>query len=169
MKVNEAQGSTCKCKFCDRPVREEDREMTERLSQGGAVRLCTLDGQTIAFGRISVGFNNVHWDEALGCYGLSIVVKVTQPIVLYMNDGTLAGMTRKAKPSEALCIKTLQQLCKAHRRKGVLLNGNWRPMTRFETVKAVIVYVDDKGKIVENEEWARFEVGPYVDSTAQRI
>jgi hypothetical protein len=142
--------------------------MTQRLGQGGAVRLCTLDGQTIAFGRISVGFNNVHWDESLGCYGLSIVMKVTQPIVLYENDNTLMGLTGKQNPTQAQCIQALQKLCKVHRRKGLLLTGNWRPMTRFETVKAVIVYVDEKGKIVQDE-WARFEVGPYIDSTEQRI
>jgi hypothetical protein len=166
MKVNEAQGSTCKCKFCDRPIREEDKEMTERLSQGGVVRLCTLDGYTIAFGRISVGYNNVHWDEALGCYGLSLVVKVTQPVVMYENDRYPSD---RVKPNERKLIQRLQAICKAHKRKGVLLNGSWRPMTRFETVKAVIVYIDEKGKVVEGEEWARFEVGPYIDSSAQRI
>ena len=158
--------STCQCKFCNRPIREEDKEMTERLSQGGVVRLCTLDGYTIAFGRISVGFNNVHWDEALGCYGLSIVVKVTQPVVMYENDRYPSD---KVKPTERKLIQRLQSICKAHRRKGVLLRGGWRAMTRFETVKAVIVYVDEKGKVVEGEEWARFEVGPYIDSSAQRI
>ncbi len=158
--------TACKCPSCNRPIRDEDEEMTKRLGQGGVVKLCTLDGFPIAFGRISVGFDHVRWDDAIGCYTMSVTMKVTQAIVMYQKDRYPSDVKEL---TEKQCVERLQKTCKAHRRKGVLLNGSWRPMTRFETVKAVIVYADEKGKIVEGEEWARYEVGPYIDSTAKRI
>jgi hypothetical protein len=171
---NEAEipKTKCKCPYCNQPMRKEDAELHGSLGRGQLIELSTIDGRHIAHGRMQVGMDSVRWHEELGCYTMSLCVTVKSAIILYTGDTYADEFDKHGKkkaPSEQRCIDRLLRLCKTHRRKGVLLRGNWRPMTRLETVRAVVVYADGKGHVVEGEEWARTECGPYVVSTGQRL
>lgn len=143
----------------------------DELEHGDLAIVHDVTGKPLVFGRIVVGTRLNRWSPNEGCYCMNLSMCVMGNLVLFRGDKWKRDKYMAGEPfkTEAEAIVNLRKHCRDFKRKGVLLNGDYRTLTRLESARAVVLYVNEWGDDEPDATWVRTEAGPYQASTPQRI